>query len=170
MDEEDEIVNLIHLLPKGYPVLELGGGKGLVRSKLKDFEVTSIEANPHFTFNPQLVSYTDGTFYIDKHYTSSSQKKEHCPDIQEVVQLPVVRVRDILTQRSHLICDIEGTEIDMIQYDIAVLQKYVVYAIIEFHSRSLGKEVIEKAIARMQQHGLSLFTRTGDICLFVNCG
>lgn len=145
---EDEIVQLIPLLPKGLPIIELGGGKGglsvILKERLQSSEYIVIEANPDLTSFPQLISYTGSSFYIDRSTNASSEKRGGSPSIVREVKLKPIKLRDIMIANSILISDIEGTEIDMILHDIKAI-KQSRYFIVEFHPRITGKWQIHLA-------------------------
>lgn len=192
-DHEKEIQELAKYLPQGLPVIELGGGLGVVscfiNSLLGPTYHTVIEANPdliphiesrrdknrcRFDVLNRALSYTASKimFNIDRSFVSSSEKRSGSPTIIERVEVPTIKLRDLVKERSIIISDIEGNEIDLIDNDMKALKNNAEYLVIEFHKRISGKWQIRKSLLKLWLNGFRILKKyESETCpsyLFIN--
>src|SRR5262249_10730080 len=155
------------------PVIELGASIGVVacatnlRLQRRDQHVV-VEANP--TLIPCLtenrrrngcgyeilhraVGYECDVVEMHLHRNNALVGSKYI-DGGEVVRIPAIRLREILKsrgfERAALICDIEGSEYELMQHDASVLGERVSLLILELHERMLGQErthLVRKTLA-----------------------
>lgn len=157
------------------PVVELGASIGVVacatnrRLRRKDQHVV-VEPNPHLI--PCLIENRDrnGAGFEIIHralgYEEDVVKMHFRPDLAlasskhanggEVLRIPAIGLQEILERRGFeravLICDIEGSEFELVQHDASVLARRISILILELHKRMLGQErthFVQKALADM---------------------
>jgi len=194
VDHEEDIKQLAKLLPHDLPVIELGGGLGVascfINGLLNPPSHTVIEANPdlishiekrrdenrcRFNVLNYALSYTAPRimFNVDTSFVASSERRTCSPTIIERIEVSTIRLRDLVKEKSIVVSDIEGNEIDLIDNDMKVLREKVAYFIVEFHERISGKWQIRKSLLRLWLNGFK-FVKKHSICetcpsyLFVN--
>lgn len=80
----------------------------------------------------------EATFYIDDSFNEGSIHRE----TSRSITVPATTLRDLLKRsglsRISLICDIEGTELELVQKEGDVLREHVEWLIVEIHSNGNG--------------------------------
>ncbi|KKR46621.1 MAG: hypothetical protein UT90_C0013G0005 [Parcubacteria group bacterium GW2011_GWA1_40_21] len=186
--EEREAIN--KFLESGYPVIELGGGIGamacFINKKLANPKKhIVVEANPNlaglieenrlindcnFTIINRVLGYggNEISFYIDKIYVSGSAKRK----TSESIIVPTITLKEIFDRYGFdvavLVCDIEGSEIELVDREINTLSEKINLIIMETHSRITGKEAIEKILRQLQEQGFEKIFATTDAIVFKN--
>ena len=186
--EERDAVN--KFLKSDYPIIELGGGIGamacFINKKLTNPKKhIVIEANPNlaslieenrlindcnFTIINRAVGYNGSEipFYIDKIYVSGSAKRK----TSESIIVPAITLKEIFDRYGFdvavLVCDIEGSEIELVDMEINTLSEKINLIIMETHSRITGKKAIEKMLSRLQEQGFEKIFSSTDAIVFKN--
>ncbi|MEK6927129.1 MAG: FkbM family methyltransferase [Nanoarchaeota archaeon] len=180
VDHESDIKEFAESLPRGLPIIELGGGLGIVscyiNNLLKPISHKIVEANPalitqimkrrdenkcSFEVLNYALSYTAPKimFNIDMSPVASSEKRSGSQTITKRIEIPTIRLRDLVNEKVIVFCDIEGNEIDLIDSDIKVLKKKVTYFIVEFHERISGRWQIKKSLLKLWLNGFRVLEK-----------
>jgi FkbM family methyltransferase len=186
--EKEEREAVKKFLESVCPVIELGGGIGamacFINKKLTNPKKhIVVEANPNlanlieenrlindcnFTVINRVLGYggNEIPFYIDKIYVSGSAKRK----TSESIVVPAITLKEIIDRYGFdiaaLICDIEGSEIELVDREINTLSEKVNLIIMETHSRITGKEAVEKMLRQLQEQGFEkIFSSTDAIVL-----
>lgn len=188
--EKDEREAVDKFLRSDYPVIELGGGIGamacFINKKLTNSKKhIVVEANPQlaglieenrlkndcdFTVVNRVVGYGRDKipFYIDKIYVSGSAKRQ----TSKSIIIPSVTLREIFDKYGFdvaaLVCDIEGSEVELVEREIDVISEKIDLIIMETHPRITGKEKVEKMLRQLQEQGFEKILVTGDAIVLKN--
>lgn len=188
--EKDEREAVDKFLKSDYPVIELGGGIGamacFINKKLTNPEKhIVVEANPQladlieenrlkndcgFTVVNRVVGYGRDKipFYIDKIYVSGSAKRQ----TSKSIIIPSVTLREIFDKYGFdvaaLVCDIEGSEVELVEREIDVISEKIDLIIMETHPRITGKEKVEKMLRQLQEQGFEKILVAGDAIVLKN--
>ena len=167
-------------MPKNLSVIELGGGIGILSCFLNrkldnPKKQIVVEANPDlidiieqnkkinecsFTVLNKVLSYKENpVFFIDKSFVASSEKRGASPTNLKKVLVAPIRLKDIVKEKSVLVSDIEGNDIEIIKNEMNVLKKYIVLTLIEFHPRITGKCSVFWAILKLRWNGFKVLKR-----------
>lgn len=186
---ESDIVELMKLVPENHtPIIELGAAIGVVscvvNKKFNPTRQTVIEANPHlipileqnrknngcnFEIINKAFSYQkECTFYIHKSFVASSEKNPDSPSNVEKITVSTLTLKDLMKEKSILIVDIEGTEIDLINNELPLMKEKALYTIIEFHKRMTGQWKIYKAIWKLRLNRFKIIGQNEDTIVFKN--
>lgn len=88
------------------------------------------------------------------------------------VRVPAVRLRDILTdngfKRFTLVCDIEGTEVEMVQNDSSVLASMADLIVMEVHAKLRGENKINDMLRELQRIGFEIAFQVKDTYVLKN--
>lgn len=88
------------------------------------------------------------------------------------VGVKTISLREIVTshdfRQCSLICDIEGSEFDLIEEEADVLQERVALLVMELHRRILGPGKTEKILTTLQNRGFRLLDGAHETCVFRN--
>jgi FkbM family methyltransferase len=184
--EERELIR--RWLPSDLPVLELGGGLGVVscltNRKLDrpDHHVV-VEANPSmvpilkknrdvngckFNIINKAIAYDCDhvTLNLGTEFVSSSVKDISFDNTANVAATTVENLLDEAGFREvGIVCDIEGIEADIIQREIPELGERVKFVMAEMHPAILGVDVVAALMDDMQSAGFTLKQQIGD-CVF----
>ena len=148
-------------LPVNAPVVELGGGMGLVacivNSRLQDpNQHVVVEANPRMLPLIERNRALNGGAFALVHaaigYNSTHVALESGEDLlasrtrtTEGGNVPVIQLREILDRRGFgsctLICDIEGAEIDLVKNELETLRSRVGIIVLEEHPEYCAEPV-----------------------------
>ena len=177
-------------LPAGSPVVELGGGMGLVacivnrRLQHPDQHVV-VEANPQmlpliernrglnssrFELVHAAIGY-DGdrmTLRLGEDLLGSRFQAADDGDVQ------VIQLRDILDRRGFgtctLICDIEGGEIDLVEHEIETLRSRVGLIVLEEHPEYCREDVRAGMFKLLTRSGFESIDALRKVHVFRNAG
>jgi FkbM family methyltransferase len=174
------------------PVVEFGGSMGVVscllnrRLKNPSHHVV-VEANPQilptllenrnrnrckFEILHGAVGGAEKTvrIYISEAVLASSALATG-PDSVEVA---AVTLEDILQSRGFercaLMCDIEGSEIEMIRAEIRTLRSHVEVFVVEFHPSINGGDPVEATRLLLRNHGFAEEWHQNDVFVYLNSG
>lgn len=172
------------------PVVEFGGSMGVVscllNRRLKNpADHVVVEANPQILptlfenrnrnhCNFEIVHGAAGgvgesvRIYIGENALSSSASAAE----RESVEVPALRLADILQSRGFsrcaLMCDIEGSEIQMIRAEMDTLRSRVEVFIVEFHPGISGLETVEEARLLLKDQGFAEVWHQHDVFVYRN--
>ena len=186
---ESDSIELMKLIPENHlPIIELGASIGVVscilNKKFNPVKQIVVEANPHlidileqnkkdnncnFEIVNKAFSYQkECTFYIHKSFVASSEKGQASPSNTLKITVSTLTLKDLVNEKSILIVDIEGTEIDLINNELPLMKEKIAYVMIEFHKRLTGKWNIHKAIWKLKLNGFKIIGSNEDTCIFKN--
>jgi FkbM family methyltransferase len=177
----------------GLPIVELGGGIGVVSC------VTSqhfgnptghivVEANPNmipiitrqrdlngcnFSIIPANLAY-DGqevSFHVSSKFLASSSLD--IPNQEsEVVRVPAITLKEILDQQGFdqivLICDIEGAEVSLFAHESDLLGGRVKFFVLEYHPNLTGRDAVQSIMVRLAALGFVKVYQGKDNYLYRN--
>jgi hypothetical protein len=90
------------------------------------------------------------------------------------VDVPAIRLQQILDddafRRCTLICDIEGTEVELVRREARTLSRCVESLIVEVHDRLVGGEETTALLQTLEQAGCRLIERALDSMALLNVG
>jgi len=88
------------------------------------------------------------------------------------VEVPTLTLADVLQSRGldrcALMCDIEGSEIEMIRAEIETLRTRVEVFIVEFHPRINGSEIVDAARLLLKEQGFVEAWEQHDVFVYQN--
>lgn len=166
------------------PLVEFGASIGVVacvtnRLLADPSRHVVVEANPklipllsrnrslnrcHFAVQHAAVAYAAAAvrFHLSQEAISSSLH-QHSDD---TVVVPATTLSAVLDDRAFdvctLICDIEGGEADLIDFEASVLATRVAMLIIEIHPRLIGEAPIAQLVDRLRDSGFEQIDRVWD--------
>jgi FkbM family methyltransferase len=172
------------------PVVEFGGSMGVVscvlNRRLKNPRShVVVEANPRVL--PTLLENRNRNncafeilhgaaggagksvrFYIGENALSSSA----IATTSESVDVPCLMLADILQSRGFgrcaLVCDIEGSEIEMIRAEMDTLRSHVEVLIVEFHPGISGLDPVEEARLLLERHAFTEVWHQDNVFAYQN--
>jgi FkbM family methyltransferase len=167
------------------PVIELGACMGVVscltNRKLKNTDRhVAVEANPamidvlrrnaarnqcRFSILARAVGYDDAPFYVSENVLASGIKSSGSPIPVEKTNLREIAERFAFDQFT-LICDIEGTEVEMVEQEGDLLAERCKLIVLETHEKRIGDAPIEKMYERLSSLGFFLAHRIGDTSVY----
>ena len=196
--EKAERIALKQFLDSSLPVIEFGGAMGVVScitNKMLNNPSSHVvvEANPNlisilkknrddngckFEVINAMVGYGNdqSAFRINQEdflaSTSVEILNKEKEDITPHLIIPTVSLRSILEQFKFdsctLICDIEGSEAELIQHESAILKQRVKTIIIEVHKWSLGEAKVEQMLADVEHLGFQKSFKFFETYVFEN--
>ncbi len=189
--ERPERIAIKKFLNTSLPVVELGGCIGVVacttnrRLRNPAFHVV-VEANPELT--PLLEANRDRNrckFFIlqravgydspfvslhinDGNLLESSARTRAGREIR----VPVITLREIVNQfsfaRCNLICDIEGTEVELVRHERDTLARHVDLLIVEVHRKLLGADPVSEMMNTLKEIGFETVYKVRDAYVLKN--
>jgi FkbM family methyltransferase len=190
LHEMEERALIRRWMPRNLPVLEFGGGLGVVsclaNSKLLDPKKhIVVEANPamipileqnrdlnnrQFQILNKAIAYDcdQVELNVDSEFVGSSVKDL---SFEKTALVQATTVRQLLDQsdfdRAGIICDIEGVESDIISREMAELASRIDFIMAEMHPNILGAAVVSNLLHYLLDIGFSLKQKLGD-CVFLS--
>jgi len=178
--------------PRDEPVVELGASIGVVtcvvsRRLAPPARYVAVEAHPGlipvleghrrinrcaFTIVHVAVAYEGDhiTFYPNEGSLGGSVHRQ----ASAPVLVPTTSLEAIADQagfgRFNLICDIEGSEIDLIDHELDFMRGHVDWILMELHPFISGEREVERALAAMRERGFELVERVEGTYCFRNGG
>lgn len=162
-------------LDPALPVIELGAGIGVVsclaNKKLAVPEKhVVVEANPYilpllyknrehnqcqFSIVHSAIGYGGVTlsFYIQPEFIESNAFSPQGTRITLATTSVEKIANDFKFDRCSLICDIEGTEVDLVLREADFLRRRVDFVVFEVHEDKVGKEPVADMLSRLQEMG-----------------
>ena len=172
------------------PVVEFGGSVGVVSCLLNRRLKNSanhvvVEANPHtlptllenrnrnrckFEILHGAVGAVGKTVRI--YFGENALSSSAAASSGESVEVPALKLADILHSRGFsrcaLMCDIEGSELEMIRAEMDTLRSRVEVFIVEFHPRISGLERVEEARQLLKGEGFVEVWHRQDVFAYQN--
>lgn len=185
--EERELIR--KWMPSDVPVVEFGGGLGVVscltNTKLSDPKKhVVVEANPamvsvldqnrelngcQFEIVNRALAYGSETIdlNLDSEFAGSSIKGA-ASNIAKVKTTSLKSVMDSAGfDQAGVICDIEGAEADLIANEAGLLSARVRFVMAEMHPQVLGEGVVHQLMNRLNKMGFELREQIQD-CVFLS--
>jgi FkbM family methyltransferase len=182
LHELDERTLLSRWLPVELPLVEFGGGLGVVSCAANRKLVTRenhivVEANPEITLvlerNRDLngcqfqvvnkaLAYGAETveFNIQRNFLSSRIGS----DPAKVVSVPTTSLKAVADaagfDQMSVICDTEGAEASMVERELDTLRQRVRFLLVEIHPGFLGDAVASRLVETLQASGFTLRERS----------
>ena len=167
------------------PVIELGACLGIVscltNRRLRQPEKhVVVEANPslvpllaenqerngcHFKIVHAALSYGADTitFKVQDNILASSLNG----DEQRAVVVSTITLQLLMDETGFekvtLICDIEGAELQLVEYELDVIRERVAMVIMELHDRMVGDEPTQRMLERLESVGFRIVSRDRDV-------
>lgn len=183
--EERELI--LRWMPANIPVIEFGGGLGVVsclsNRKLADpTKHIVVEANPRmipilernrelngckFRVVNKAIAYdcAEINLNVDAEFVGSTIKGESA----STVPVPTTSIADVMSgagfDQVGIICDIEGAELDVIKREFPVLGGRIRFIMAEMHPVVLGEKVVSDLIDILVTLGFEKRQQLGD-CVF----
>jgi len=189
LHELEERALMERCMPVDLPVVELGGGLGVVsclsnrRLKVPDCHVV-VEAMPSMAallernrdlnqcrfevlnaalaYDSPVVKFGVNSSFVDSRVNG---------EFGAVVFVPSTTLGQIVERagfdRFSLICDIEGAEADLMRHESALIAERGDFALIEIHPAVLGEDGAAQVVERFEQAGFCLTKRIGSNWAFV---
>lgn len=169
-------------LPADVPVLELGGGLGVVsclaNRKLNDpSQHIVVEANPamipvlernrdlnkcKFRIVNKAIGYAGDSveLNLDDEFVGSSLTGTGA----KIVTIATTNITELIGEFNQvgIVCDIEGTEAEIIKLELPRLGERVRYFMAEMHPAVLGKDVVNSLLNDLVSLGFALKEQHGD--------
>ena len=180
--EERELIQ--RWLPSKTPILEFGGGLGVVsclaNSKLsKPERHVVVEANPVMAEILEKNRTVNGCMFhvlnraiaydcdhinlnLDTEFVGSTIKSSAA----QSVAVPTTTATDLMNSygfdEAGIICDIEGAELDLIEREFRPLGDRIRFVMAEMHPTILGKDVVDDLLRKLTALGFNMKQRIGD--------
>lgn len=173
------------------PVIECGGGLGIVatlinRRLTRPEQHLVVEANPYllpvierqkrlnqaaFTTLNSAIDYSGRqlvSLSVDDDFISGRLGSERT----SVFTVPAVTLRALIEQRpwhgATLVCDIEGTETELVEHDTDVLARCFDMLFIEAHPEFRSREQLNTMFERLERAGFDRVAAVRKVHLFQN--
>ncbi len=172
-------------LDPAVPVIELGACMGVVscvvNRMLKNPERhVAVEANPRmverlrqnvqrngsrFSIIDRAIAYDDGPFYVSDNVLASGMKTNGSPIAVAKIKLREIAERLGFAQFT-LICDVEGTEVEIVEQEGELLSQRCRLFILETHEIEIGEAPIQRMCERLEALGFCLARRIGHTSVY----
>jgi FkbM family methyltransferase len=187
LHEMEERALLKRWMPSDLPVLEFGGGMGVVSCLLnRKLENPSrhvvVEANPemipllehnreinglNFTVINKAIAYDAD--YIDLSIRDFVGSSIIGASVGNTVKVSTTSISSLMSEmnfgKAGIVCDIEGGEADIINREMPVLGDRIQFFMAEMHPKILGDDVVKKLLIVLIALGFTLKEKIGD-CVF----
>jgi len=184
--EERELIR--RWLPSDIPVLECGGGLGVVsclaNKRLRDpSRHIVVEANPIMTATLERNRQLNGCKFqvinraiaydcdhidlnLDTEFVGSTIKRTK----GNSVIVRTTTITDLMAaagfDQAGIICDVEGAELDIIKRELGPLGERVRFFMVEMHPAILGPRTVEDLLCDLEKLGFVTKQKIGD-CVFL---
>jgi len=186
--ERPERLAVKQFLNPTMPVIEFGGSIGVVSCVINKRlnnpqQHVVVEANPGLIpflernrdrnkCQFQIINYAvahevnEVSFNLSDDFLGSSVQIKG----QRTVSIPAITLNAILNQYRFatctLVCDIEGGEIDLIEYESDLIKERVATILMEVHAKFTGQAAVDSMLSRLRSLGFEiLFNRWSNIVL-----
>jgi len=180
--EERELIR--RWMPSDIPILEFGGGLGVVsclanRKLLEPSSHIVVEANPamavvlednrdlngcKFQVINKALAYDcdDIELNLDVEFVGSSVKAS----ADRTVKVKTTTVAELLNtagfDQAGIVCDVEGSEQDLIRRELASLGARIRFLMVEMHPAILGRDVVDDLMRELKELGFVIKQQIGD--------
>jgi FkbM family methyltransferase len=188
--ERPELNVIERLLPRDYPVIELGGSIGVVacftNRRLEHPEQhIVVEAHPELiptllenaninnckyqvvsaalAYDTELVTFYSGSTFLAGSIYPTGRRSYSVPATSLSMLL-----NQFGTKQVCLISDIEGSEIQLVEKELEVLQTRVRWAFFETHPEIVGIDAVSRMLARLGGAGFIERHRENDVIALEN--
>lgn len=177
-------------VPSDIPIVELGGGLGVVsclaNRKLNDpSQHVVVEANPEmvpvltrnrdlnrcrFVIINRALGYDADTirFAVDGEFVASSTVETNAP--AKLINVPTISVETVMAEHcldeAGIIADIEGGEVDLIRRELPRLGERIRYVLAEMHPLIVGEEIVAALKQELVEMGFEHAQTIGDSSFF----
>jgi FkbM family methyltransferase len=190
--EIDERALVERWLPKNLPVVEFGGGLGVVSCvanrllERPDHHVV-VEANPYLlnllttnrnlngccfqilnrvlTYGVEMAEFSLDSNFVGSRVGGSSSS---------MVSVPTTSLRGILNEagfeQCSVVCDIEGAETQLVEHEIDVIRRRAPFLLIELHPTIVGQDAVDGMIESLQDAGYRIQDKSGQNVALVRDG
>lgn len=174
-------------LPPDVPVIEIGGGLGVVscllnRKLKRPHDHVVVEANPVMAEILERNRDLNGCGFrvvnkalaydcvaidlsLDREFVGSST----FGSAGSTVRVPATTISEIVDdvgfEHFGIVCDIEGAEADLVQRELAAMRGRIPFFMAEMHPATLGAETVTRLEGEIESLGFRLFEKDGD-CVF----
>jgi FkbM family methyltransferase len=188
LHELDERFLLRRHLPRHLPIVECGGGLGVIsclanRTINNPYMHVVIEANPQmipllqkncninsckFKIYNKAIFYENQSieFSLDPGFVGSGIHH----DSGEKITVGTTSIKEMANtsgfEKFSLICDIEGSETNLVNNEFDILKDRVDFILIEFHPAIIGVRAVDDIHSRLEHAGFILVEMKGDNAVF----
>ena len=187
--EMDERLLVRRWLPSNVPLLEFGGGLGIVsclsNRRLADpTKHIVVEANPQmvpilernrglncckFTVVNKAIAY--GCEHIDLMITPDFVGSSMIGNTGgKTVTVKATNVANLMSEagfeEAGIVCDVEGAEVDIIKRELPVLNSKIRFFMAEMHPEIVGESVVDELLEDLDELGFVLKEKLGDNVFF----
>ncbi len=192
LHEIDERALVERWLPKNLPVVEFGGGLGVVscmanRLLERPDRHVVVEANPYlldllttnrnlnrcsFQILNRVLAYGAETaeFSLDSSFVGSRVGGSS----GSMVSVPTTSLEGILNEagfeQCSVVCDIEGAEIQLVEHEIDVIMRKAPFLLIELHPMTVGQDAVDRTIESLRDAGYRIQDQSGQNVALVRDG
>jgi FkbM family methyltransferase len=192
LHELDERALVERWLPKNLPVVEFGGGLGVVsclpnRLLERPDRHGVVEANPYlldllrtnrnlnrcrFRLINRVLAYgaDNAEFGLDSSFVGSRVGESN----GSMVSVPTPSLDGILNEtgfeQCSVICDIEGAEIQLVEHEIEVIRRKAPFLLIEIHPNIVGQNAVDRMLESLRDAGYRLEEKRGQNIALVRDG
>lgn len=183
--EERELIK--RWLPSNVPVIELGGGLGvvscLVNRTLKDRKNhIVVEANPAmvpvlernrninvcgFEIVNKAIAYDQAVvrLNLDRDFVGSTIAGSVASNVAEISTTTIAKLMRF--DVAGIVCDIEGAEAGIIERELPELGRRIQFFMAEMHPSILGEDRVNKLLKDLETLGFRLCEKMGDSVFYV---
>lgn len=183
--ENSERAAVRAFLDPALPVIELGACMGVVSCVVNRMlenpeRHVAVEANPQmverlrrnvrrngsrFSIIDRAIAYDDAPFHVSDNVLASGMKTNGSP-----IAVAKTSVREIAERFGFaeftLICDVEGTEVEMVEQEGELLSQRCRLFILETHEIEIGEAPIRRMRERLEALGFSHARRIGHTSVY----
>lgn len=185
--ERPERIIVANYLAPSLPIIELGGNIGVVscvaNRRLSDpSKHVVVEANanvlPLLEANRERNGCGFKVVYaalgygetVDFFVSDDALASSAVASAERVVKVPATSLRKLIDDAGFslctLLCDIEGSEAEMVVNELDTLVQHVAYFFLETHAKIVGTESVTAMLDRLTQAGFkTLFSRWSNVAL-----
>lgn len=192
LHEIDERALVERWLPKNLPVVEFGGGLGVVSCMVNRLlerpeRHVVVEANPFLldlltinrnlnrcsfqilnrvlTYGAEMAEFSLDSSFVSSRVGGSSGS---------MVSVPTTSLEGILNEagfeQCSVVCDIEGAEIQLVEHEIDVIRRRAPFLLVELHPKTVGQDAVDRMIASLRDAGYRIQDKSGQNVALVRDG
>jgi len=192
LHELDERALVERWLPKGLPVVEFGGGLGVVSCMANrllerpDLHVV-VEANPHLldllTTNRNLNRCSFQILNRVLAYGAESVEFSLEPSFVgsrvggssgSMVSVATTSFEGVLNEagfeQCSVVCDIEGAEVQLVEHEIDMIRRRAPFLLFELHPMTVGQDAVDRMLNSLRDAGYRIQDQSGQNIALVRDG